>query len=210
MSNPRELKEQIAREETQLAQLLAKESTFNGERRELLLKSVRFVGEEERLIEIHTELQRIHDVRDRLNVQIAERQLMYPELVEEQVEAEKRLEALHNEIVPLAKELTEADTETLKLYRKAIDQQERANELEQRLTNWVTEAQYLSSRFELNGSGLRVPGRASFGAIGQRIKVLASITPTRPSDFKEAQKVLNQQRQMVKKKQRRDAMAAVS
>ena len=34
----------------------------------------------------------------------------------------------------------------------------------QKLTEWVVEAQYLAKRFDLNGSGLRVPGRPHYVA----------------------------------------------
>ena len=206
MSNPKTLRAQIQQEESELAKLQTEEQRLNAQRRELLLKSVLAGDDEHRLLEIEARLLTIHNQRDQLRSRIAERQDMLPELKREQGEAEKRLQDLKKEITPLAKELMDADTETAALYNRALERQQRVNDLEQKLTEWVTEAQYLAKRFDLDGAGLRVPGRYHYDGVWQRIRVLAAFTPTRPADYTDKLKTLDRERNVREKQERRQAL----
>ena len=206
MSNPRVLKEQIQQGESELTKLQTEEQRLNSQRRELLLKSVLAGDDEHRLLEIETRLLAIHSQRGLLGSRIAARQKMLPELTREQAEAEKRLQDLKKEITPLAKELTDSDTEIAKLYNRALDRQQRVNDLEQKLTEWVVEAQYLAKRFDLDGAGLRVPGRYGYDGVWQRIRVLAAFQPTRPADYSDKLKTLDRERNVREKKERRQAL----
>ena len=111
---------------------------------------------------------------------------------------------MKQQIGPLVKELVSLDKETLGLYSKAIEQQVRCNELSQRLTEWVTEGQYLAKRFGLNGSGLRTAGRPNFHDSSQRFGLLSLFTPEAPAEFSDAIRELNRERNQEDKIQRRE------
>lgn len=204
MSNPRSLKAQIAKEEGELNKLKFEEQRLNRERREFLMNTALAPDEERQLQELETELLTLHASRDRLRGRIAERKQMLPALEKEQSEAEKRLEELKDQIRPLAKELIESDDKIIKLYEETLRIQDRTNDVVQRLVGWVTEAQFLSKRFGLDGSGLRTPGRPRYHGVWQRIRILSLWEPTPPAAFSDKLKVLDGERNITEKKQRRE------
>ena len=206
MSSPRVLKEQIQRDETEILRLKSEEQTLNRERSELLLKSALPFEEEQRLVEVESKLVTLHDSRNLLQSRIAARKRMLPALEGEARAAKTRLEELRNVITPLAKEMTDSDTELAELYNRALERQQRINDLEQTLVGGVVEAQFLAKRFDLDGAGLRVPGRYHYDGIWQRIRVLAAFSPTRPADYTDKLRTLDQERNVREKKERRQAL----
>lgn len=204
MSNPKDQQEQIHKEEKELLQLQAQKAELDLEIRELLLKTALVESEEGNLCQLEGQLRTIQENINTLRNRIDQRKKMLPELVKEQGDAARRLEELRKQIMPLARELMDSDTEVMKLYNQTTGMQERVNALEQRLCKWVVEGQYLSRRFGLNGSGLRIPGRPNFDDIWQRIRIVGAFRPTPPAAFSDKLKVLDGERNITEKKQRRE------
>lgn len=203
MTNPKRLLELIKHEETALAHLHAEAESLNHERRGLLGKSA-LSGEESRTLQaIETKLLASEDRQRRLQGRIAERRKMLPALEREAEEAGVRLEQLRNVVVSGSQELVDLDNEVGALYRRAEDRHLRANDLAQKLAEWVTEGRYLALRFDLSGSKLRLPGRPDHHRLWQSIRLLAFWKPTEPARYTDAFKELSRQRNVQDKTERR-------
>jgi len=204
MSNRRIVRLQIAAEEADLQNLKVDEERVSRERRELLVKSVLSVAEERELRDVETQLLTLHARRDSLASRVAERKRMLPELEIEEHEATDRLPELKEQITQLTQELTTADAQAGELYRQAQQQQQNGNELAQQLTALVTERDYLSQRFELNGSGLQLPERPDYHPTWQQVRVLSFFEPTQSGDYKDKLHRLSRERNALEKRQRQE------
>jgi len=204
MNNPRGMKEQIAREEKELLRLQTKKSQLDQEIRELLLRTTLVESEEGKLHQLESQVRTIHEDMNTLRGRILQRKEMLPQLQIQEVEAEKRLQELKRQIIPLSKEVMDSDTEVMKSYNRAIEQQQRVDDLLQKLTEWVTEGQYLARRFGLSGVGLRVPGRPNFDNVWQRLRIGATFRATPPADFTDKLRTLDRAQNVRAKQERRE------